>query len=429
MEAADGKRKLRPRRHKIFSEENVLKLPIRGKQYMIWDRGRGRGSGDCVHGLGILVSPGGVRSYRSTFYFLGSARAHSRHLGRVGEMTLAEARELCRQDRAISRKGLDPRSDDPAKSATYQAAVNDYVDRVQIGQHHRVRAEEARRTLLNDCGDWHDRPLATIRNTEIQQLLERVRDGDQKRDRKPRPYLANLLHSRMSSFFGWCVKPAIGKLKVSPMLGIDKPYKGEKRRERPWFKGAAADEAISTVWTVADRLGGVESRYLKVLLLTGKRPGALAQMRWEHIEQTDDGLFWHAPHGQKNKRLHPVPLSSLAHRILHPVQPTGFVFPGKRDGEHINVEGNLLKKKSIKAGAMADFFLHGCRHVVETKMAELKIQRHIRDLLLDHASGRGSGKVYDHHEYESEMREAVEQWANYIKRLVQPAENVEALHG
>jgi hypothetical protein len=30
---------------------------------------------------------------------------------------------------------------------------------------------------------------------------------------------------------------------------------------------------------------------------------------------------------------------------------------------------------------------------------------------------------------ENEMREALEQWANYIKRLVQPAENVEALHG
>jgi hypothetical protein len=37
-----------------------------------------------------------------------------------------------------------------------------------------VKAEEARRTLLNHCAeppyDWHDRPIATIRPAEIQHL-------------------------------------------------------------------------------------------------------------------------------------------------------------------------------------------------------------------------------------------------------------------
>jgi hypothetical protein len=42
------------------------------------------------------------------------------------------------------------------------------------------------------------------------------------------------------------------------------------------------------------------------------------------------------------------------------------------------------------------------------------------DRLFDHFEARGSGRGYDHHEYESEMRDALEQWANYIKRLVQP---------
>jgi hypothetical protein len=38
------------------------------------------------------------------------------------------------------------------------------------------------------------------------------------------------------------------------------------------------------------------------------------------------------------------------------------------------------------------------------------VPHHIRDLLFDHANERGSGKVYDHPEYESEMRAAVEKW-------------------
>ena len=68
--------------------------------------------------------------------------------------------------RVRSRKGIDPRGDDPTKSDNYKSAVDDYVDRYQIGECHNVKAEEARRTLLNACADWHARPLATIRPLE-----------------------------------------------------------------------------------------------------------------------------------------------------------------------------------------------------------------------------------------------------------------------
>ena len=61
------------------------------------------------------------------------------------------------------------------------------------------------------------------------------------------------------------------------------------------------------------------------------------------------------------------------------------------DDGRIAVEG-ALSKMTIDAGAMKDFFLHGCRHPAETKMAELKIATHIRDRLFDHAEERGSAR-------------------------------------
>jgi len=324
---------------------------------------------------------------------------------------------LCRQDRAKARAGIDPRVDDPSTSDTFKAAVDDYINRVQIAQDHRLRAEEGRRVLLADTRDWHNRAIGTIRAQEIQRRLELVRDGDVDGTLKPRPYLANLLYSRLKPLFDWCAKPQIGKIATSPMLGIDKPFRGAKRRERDWFKGAAADTAIKQIWAAADKLDNkVAGKYLKVLLLTGKRRTALAEMRWEHI---DDNWFWDAPGGRsKEKRLHAVPLSSLVQRILHPRQPGGFVFPGKRGGR-LDASGTLTTW-IINAGANEDFFIHGVRHICETKMAELKIPAHVRDRLFDHASGRGSGKVYDHHEYEDEMKAALEQWGDYIARLVAP---------
>ena len=38
-----------------------------------------------------------------------------------------------------------------------------------------------------------------------------------------------------------------------------------------------------------------------------------------------------------------------------------------------------------KLSCIADFLPHALRHTMETKLAELKVPPHIRDLLLDHA--------------------------------------------
>src|ERR1700693_5522530 len=103
---------MRERRHLIFSEKNVRALQPHRKQYVVWDAGNGRGAGEVARGLHILISPMGAKSYRSIFYFNSNPKAYPRHLGRVGEMPLTEARELCRQDRANARKEppLDPRA-------------------------------------------------------------------------------------------------------------------------------------------------------------------------------------------------------------------------------------------------------------------------------------------------------------------------------
>jgi Arm DNA-binding domain len=200
MTEQDQSRKLNKRKHKVFTDANVFSLPVRAKQYLVWDGGSGRGAGKVCRGLHILVSQMGAKSYRSMYYFPGSPKSHSRHLGRVGEISLEKARELCRQDRANAEKGIDPRSDDPSLSTRYKAAVDDYIERVQIGQHQNARAEDARRVLLADCEDWWERPIGTVRPAEIQRRLELVRDGDAKGDHKPRPYLANLFYV-MRPFF------------------------------------------------------------------------------------------------------------------------------------------------------------------------------------------------------------------------------------
>jgi integrase len=105
--------------------------------------------------------------------------------------------------------------------------------------------------------------------------------------------------------------------------------------------------------------------------------------------------------------------------VLGPRQAQGYVFPGPVEGTHYSDDG-VLHRKVRRASKIADFYPHALRHTAETRLAELGVAPHIRDLLFDHRSGRGAGAGYDHYHYGEEMRAAMERWSEHIERLVQP---------
>jgi len=206
----------------------------------------------------------------------------------------------------------------------FKAAVEDYVRHYQIFKRANATALECQRVLLRACADWHSRPIATIRMQEIDKLLCLIRDGNGE-GTKPRPYLANKVFSLLRTFFDYCAKPAVGKVKTSPMIGIDKPFDKERPRDR-FFK----DDEITAIWRAADAIEGSEGRFLKLLLLTGKRKGALARMRWEHIDET---WFWEPPRSElANKRLHPIPYRRWRNACLVRDNNRGSCFQGLSKG-------------------------------------------------------------------------------------------------
>ncbi len=253
------------------------------------------------------------------------------------------------------------------------------------------------------------------------------------------------LELSLGALFNWCAKKK--KLDKSPMTGVDRPWEGGKPRDRVF-----SDDELRKLWTCGAhtdvaahgdivKLDPIETAYLKLLILTGKRRGAynesqrkrgLSAMRWGQIQNAtiekggeEVGIeIWEPPLGVKNKRMHALPLPKLARRILIGLKPKDakdedFVFPNPKmqDGNGLN---NRFYGRVQKLSGVEDFFPHATRHTVETGTAKLKVKPHIRDLLFGHASNRGSGKDYDHHDYLDEMLEALEKWAEHIEKLVIP---------
>lgn len=394
---------------------------------------------DKVTGFGVRITASGNRAFvlRYTFDDAAARRKSNEYRYTIGSYpawsVLAARKDAEGWRQKIDRGETHPlaerqnrRADTKARKVaeTYCEAVADYIKREQEGRRKNATAKEVERSLLRDCPDWLDLPVSEISAKEIRKQLEMIRDGDARQSKviKPRPYLANRFYAYLNGFFRWCAEPGIDKVPASPMVGLRRPWEGEEARSR-FFN----DDEIKALWRASDQIGGVGGAYLKLALLTGKRRTALASMRW--CEIGEDGVWTPSTDNRRrrrNKRVHATPLPKLALRILAPLRPneladsaSEFVFPGRVRGSHLD-PGTPFQKKVRELSGLDDFILHACRHTVETRLAKLKVQPHVRDMVLDHAPLRGAGAGYDHHHYLPEMREALELWASHVEALVSP---------
>lgn len=408
-----------------------LEPPAKGNR-IIYDGGHR----DAVTGFGVRITKAGARSFILAYRFadVDGGRRTNEFRYTIGaypawsvNAARADAKEWRRKiDRGethpmAERIGQREAAQAVREAETYEEAVEDYIKRYQIGTKRNATADEVKRVLLREGAAWLKWPVASIKAAEIRKLLETIRDGDETKNEKPRPYLANRTFAYLSTFFRWCAEDGIDKVPANPMPRR-RPWDGEESRDRFY-----SDDELKAIWKAADGLGGIQGAFVKLALLTGKRKGALSSMRWADLGE--DGVWKPAADTRRkrgNKRLHGAPLPALALRVLRPLRPaegddkgSPFVFPGRVRGTHL-VPGSKIQDSIRKASGVADFMFHGARHTVETRMAELGVPPHVRDVLLDHVGQRGSGAGYDHYDYRDEVRAALQRWADHIEALVAP---------
>jgi len=385
-------------------------------------------------GFALRVSSNDVRSFvlqyrprsgphkgRWTRWTVGRLASSPEAANGADLLTLGQAREIARHARvAIRDQGADPARDGKHLEAengpeTYGEAVEKYIETYQIKKRGNRTAGEVRRLLLKEGAAWLDRPVNEIARSDIHDLLDRIMAAG-------KPYLANRAFAALRTFFKWCA--GRDKIEHSPCEGVERPFDGERPRERHY-----SDDEIKAIWKAADAMDGPRGAFLKIMLLTGKRRGEVAGMTWDELD-LEEGI-WTLPAGRaKGKRDHQMPLPALAVRILKAqprIEDNPLVFPGQRHGRPMSGWAKF-GQRTQKASGIADFTFHACRHTLKTRLGELGIPPHVKDKIMHHAPPRSAGEAYDHYDYLTEQREAIEAWAGHVKALVWP-EGVEVLHG
>jgi integrase len=223
---------------------------------------------------------------------------------------------------------------------------------------------------------------------------------------------ATRARSALSAFFAWAL--GNGLAESNPVIGTFLPSPA-KPRER-----VLHDSELRAIWLASgdDDYGAI----IKLLTLTGARRGEVGGMMWSELE----GHKWSFPADRtKNKRAHTLPLPPLALSILEKV-------PRRVDRDHLfgsrSPDGfnrwDVKKGLDKRLSGVGPWTLHDLRRTCATRMADLGVQPHIIEAVLNHYSGHRAGVagVYNRSPYEREVRAALALWADHIRTLVEGGE-------
>ena len=186
-----------------------------------------------------------------------------------------------------------------------------------------------------------------------------------------------------------------------------------------------SDSEVPQFWSAFDDAGLVAGTALKMILLTGQRPGEVAHMRREHIV---DG-WWEMPGepvpalgwpGTKNGESHrvwlPKPVQALIAELADDGATTGFVFAGPRGGPVRGLDA-AMRAICTKLG-VERATPHDLRRTHGTTITALGFGRDAMNRIQNHKEG-GIASVYDRHGYAEENKRVMEAVAAKIMALVE----------
>ena len=369
-------------------------------------------------GLGLRV---GIRA--KTFFVMprvlrqGQWKQERISLGKVGEISLAEAREAAKKTLATAATGQIPT--DIAKerrAALVQDSANSFgkvradflpVYRVKRGgklYQPAPRTLHAMTAILESLKDWDDRPLVSITKADIQAWHDGYISSG--REAAANRYLAHL-----KTFFKWA--KGRGIIDLDPSADVVKGG-ATQARERVLSK-----EELVAIWQATGEPQSYH-RIVRLLVLTGQRREEVGGMEWRELDL--DAAIWNLPAARaKNRRQHLIPLSAPALDILKsiPKSESGLVFP-TRNGTAFNDWSGGKERLDAVIG-IEPWRLHDLRRTwVTLASEELGIPPHIVESAVNHVSGfrAGVAGVYNKAQYLDERRVAFTAWADHVLALV-----------
>jgi len=448
---------------------DALKPAPAGRRTTIADAG--------LRGFQVRVTDSGIRTFSFRYRFNG--KQHRVSLGRYPATGLAEAHDAARAILQALEHGEDPKAAPitPAQQGptgrTVRAVVAKFVTEF-LGEHERRTAHEMQRILERELlPKLGDRDIKSIDQGDIEDVIIAVRDRARKeardralakaagavyaeaaaeeRDRAAREgrnpdfrrsrraataradaareaareaaeqaarkagVSANRVHAVIRRLWNWA--------REEKRYVLDNPAKFRRKvEERPRSRVLSADE-IRAVWGSCAEIHPAFRDVIRILLLTGQRLNEIARLTWQEFHE-EAGELRLSGDRTKNRRPHIIPLSEAARTIIagrDRIENCPYIFTttGKTP---VSGFSSWKDKLDERLGFDVPWRLHDLRHIVVTGMAELEIEPHVIEAVVNHVSGAKAGVagVYNNFSYLPQKRAALARWAAHVERIIAP---------
>jgi integrase len=245
-------------------------------------------------GLVLRVQPTGQKSWKAVYSHGGRPRWY--HVGDASAIGLTEARRIAAKVMLAVAEGKDPVAERMAErgAGTFAELAERYVEEYAKRKNKSWRQADAlvRKHLLPRWGKLNAK---SITRSDVRAVMSRIE----------KPVLANQVKAAASAIFSWGIKQE--RITVNPCSGVD----GNETQSR---ERVLSDSEIKLFWSAFDSAGLVRSSALKVILLTGQRPGEVSYMRREHVK---DG-WWTMPGAPDLNTRWPGTKNGQTHRVWLP---------------------------------------------------------------------------------------------------------------
>jgi len=408
-------------------------------------------------GFGIRVLPSGLKIWIFTYTFDGKRR--QMNLGNYPDKSLADARADYSAAYGILHDTKNPRDPQAERDQEHDAARqqreehrNAFTISDLITEYIKKHAEPSKRSWKEDerilnkdaLVVWGKRKAADIKKRDVVLLLESIIE-------RGSPGSANSNFKIIRKMFRFAVQRDI--LEHSPCDGVVMPA--------PLNRGdrTLTETEIKTLWSSLDtcNISDDIKRAVRLILVTGQRPGEVIGMHTGEIEQIIEkekvvGAWWTIPaERSKNKKAHRVFLTDTALDLignlkkidkgsgkeidkgyifpctnLKKVQPMGrlsisqavwrnLAFPVLVKGKPaFDKKGDPVTENKL---GVAEFTPHDLRRTAATYISQLGFMDEVIDAVLNH-SKQGIIRTYNLNRYDKEKQQALESWERKLNSII-----------
>ena len=406
-----------------LTDKKLKSLKPENERVEYWD--------DSLPGFGVRVTPNGEKTFCVMYRIGGRQRRFS--LGTYPQIPLAKARDMARDAFEAVRKGKDPVQEKKVQEAesirarlgakTFARLAQQYLEEyAKLNKKSWKEDEKIINHLLKP--EFGTLNVKEITRTHVRSFLQRMAARAKVH--------ANRAHACLRKIFNWAIKEEIVDLAGNPASGITRPGGKEIPKER-----ALSDAEMKALWRDLDKETSQASDVLRLILLTGQRPGEVMGARWEEIDA--DQALWTIPGSRtKNGLANAVPLSPQAIRILEshrndleaqrrqrkerggPDEESPFVFPTHLLTKHAKAPIGYIRKavgRIHRRLGMKPFTAHDLRRTCATRLGQMGVPGHIIARILNHKPTDVTSAVYNQYEYLKEKREALDAWGARVVRI------------